>query len=131
MQYRETLPLTDYEVVLTCDDGPLPLHSNQVLNTLASECVKATFFIIGEMARQFPEGVRRVRDAGNTIGTHSENHPLSFNRMPIVRARRQINGAIEHTAAALGDRNTVAPFFRIPGLLRAKGVEDYLAPKAS
>lgn len=127
MQYGETLPLKDHEVVLTFDDGPLPPHSNQVLETLASECVKATFFIIGRMAHQFPEGVRRVRDAGHTIGTHSENHPLSFNRMPVERAMQEINDGIAHTAAALGDRNAIAPFFRIPGLLRAEGVEEYLA----
>ena len=47
MQYRETLPLEDHEVVLTFDDGPLPPRSNQVLEILASECVKATYFMVG------------------------------------------------------------------------------------
>ena len=37
MQYDETLPLQDHEVVLTFDDGPLPPHSNQVLDILASQ----------------------------------------------------------------------------------------------
>src|SRR5882724_11106260 len=31
MQYPQTLPLRDHEVVLTFDDGPLPRNSNQVL----------------------------------------------------------------------------------------------------
>src|SRR5882724_8846319 len=69
MQYSETLPLADHEVVLTFDDGPLPRNSNQVLEILASQCVKATFFTIGSMARSSPEGVRKLRDAGHTIGT--------------------------------------------------------------
>jgi peptidoglycan/xylan/chitin deacetylase (PgdA/CDA1 family) len=129
MQYGETLPLQDHEVVLTFDDGPLPPHSNQVLDILASQCVKATFFIIGRMARSFPEGVRKVRDAGHSIGTHSQNHPLSMNRMPIERARQEIDDGIAATTAALGGPNTLAPFFRIPGLLRAEGVEDYLASR--
>jgi peptidoglycan/xylan/chitin deacetylase (PgdA/CDA1 family) len=129
MQYGETLPLQDHEVVLTFDDGPLPPHSTQVLNILASQCVKATFFIIGRMARDYPEGVRRVRDAGHSIGTHSQNHPLSMNRMPIERARQEIDDGIAATTAALGDSSSLAPFFRIPGLLRAEGVEDYLASK--
>ena len=103
MQYAETLPLRDHEVVLTFDDGPLPPHSNQVLKILASECVKATFFIIGRMAHQFPEGVRRVRAAGHTIGTHSENHPLHFNKMTPERIRQEIDLGIAHTAEALGD----------------------------
>ncbi|HKF13250.1 MAG TPA: polysaccharide deacetylase family protein, partial [Xanthobacteraceae bacterium] len=42
MQYPETLPLNDHEVVLTFDDGPVPRYTNPVLETLASECVKAT-----------------------------------------------------------------------------------------
>jgi peptidoglycan/xylan/chitin deacetylase (PgdA/CDA1 family) len=129
MQYAETLPLQDHEVVLTFDDGPLPPHSTQVLDILASQCVKATFFIIGRMARSFPDGVRRVRDAGHSIGTHTQNHPLSMNRMPIERARQEIDDGIAATTAALGDPNALAPFFRIPGLLRAEAVEDYLASK--
>src|ERR1043166_5117319 len=129
MQYDETLPLQDHEVVLTFDDGPLPPHSNQVLDILASQCVKATFFIIGRMARSFPEGVRRVRDAGHSIGTHTQNHPLSMNRMPVERARQEIDDGIAATKAALGDGGGLAPFFRIPGLLRADAVEDYLASK--
>jgi peptidoglycan/xylan/chitin deacetylase (PgdA/CDA1 family) len=129
MQYAETLPLQDHEVVLTFDDGPLPPHSTQVLDILASQCVKATFFIIGRMARDYPEGVRKVRDAGHSIGTHSQNHPLSMNRMPIERARQEIDEGIAAIATALGDPSALAPFFRIPGLLRAEGVEDYLASK--
>src|SRR5436305_4328657 len=129
MQYEETLPLQDHEVVLTFDDGPLPPHSNQVLDILASQCVKATFFIIGRMARSFPEGVRHVRDAGHSIGTHTQNHPLSMNRMPVDRARLEIDEGIAATKAALGDGGGLAPFFRIPGLLRADAVEDYLASK--
>jgi peptidoglycan/xylan/chitin deacetylase (PgdA/CDA1 family) len=129
MQYEETLPLQDHEVVLTFDDGPLPPHSAEVLDLLAAQCVKATFFIIGRMARSFPEGVRRVRAAGHSIGTHTQNHPLSMNRMPIERARQEIDDGIAATEAALGSAGGLSPFFRIPGLLRAEAVEDYLASK--
>src|SRR5438874_6862588 len=67
MQYAETLPLRDHEVVLTFDDGPLPRNSNQVLQILADNCIKATFFIIGEQARANPEGVRKLIAAGHTV----------------------------------------------------------------
>ena len=125
MQYRETLPLADHEVVLTFDDGPLPRNSNQILEILASQCVKATFFTIGRMAQSFPEGVRKLRDAGHTIGTHTQNHPLNMNRMPIERARKEIDDGIASVKAALGDDAALAPFVRIPGLMRADAVEDY------
>ena len=129
MQYAETLPLQDHEVVLTFDDGPLPPHSTQVLDILAAQCVKATFFIIGRMARDYPEGVRRVRDAGHTVGTHSQNHPSGMNRLPIELARQEIDDGIAATTAALGGAGSLAPFFRVPGLRRAEGIEDYLASK--
>src|ERR1700753_4335396 len=74
MQYPETLPLADHEVVLTFDDGPLPHNSNQVLDILAAECVKATFFEIGRMATAYPEGVRKLRDGGHSICTHTPKH---------------------------------------------------------
>jgi len=131
MQYLETLPLADHEVVLTFDDGPLPRKSNQVLEILASQCVKATFFLIGNMARSSPEGVRKLRDAGHTIGTHSQDHPLSMDHMSLERARQEIDEGIASVKAALGDDadTALAPFFRIPGLLRGDNVEEYLASK--
>jgi peptidoglycan/xylan/chitin deacetylase (PgdA/CDA1 family) len=129
MQYRETLPLRDHEVVLTFDDGPLPKYSSQVLQILASECIKATFFTVGKQARENPEGVRKLAAAGHTIGTHSQNHPLTFEKMPVEKAEVEINDGIASTTAALTDPAALAPFFRIPGLLRAQGVEDYLASR--
>ncbi len=133
MQYRETLPLRDHEVVLTFDDGPLPHNSDQVLAILAAQCIKANFFLIGKMAQSFPEGVRKLRDAGHTIGTHSQDHPLTMNKMPIERAKAEIDDGIASVKAALGPDadKSLAPFFRIPGLLRAEAVEDYLASRAS
>lgn len=125
IQYAETLPLQDGEVVLTFDDGPLPKYTNQVLDMLAAQCVQATFFVVGDMAKAHPEGVRRIRDAGHTVGTHSQSHPLSMHRMATDQARQQIDSGIAATTAALGE--APAPFFRIPGLLRAENVETYLA----
>jgi peptidoglycan/xylan/chitin deacetylase (PgdA/CDA1 family) len=126
MQYRETLPLKDHEVVLTFDDGPLPKYSNQVLQILADECIKATFFEIGGQAKANPEGVRKLVAAGHTVGSHSMTHPLTFDRMPIEKAAAEINGGIEWVSAAMTDPSQLAPFFRIPGLMRAEGVENYL-----
>jgi peptidoglycan/xylan/chitin deacetylase (PgdA/CDA1 family) len=129
MQYPETLPLRDHEVVLSFDDGPLPRNSDKILAILAAQCVKANFFLIGQQARAFPEGVRKLRDAGHTIGTHTQDHPLTMNKMPIEQAKAEIDDGIASVKAALGADadKSLAPFFRIPGLMRAEGVEDYLA----
>jgi peptidoglycan/xylan/chitin deacetylase (PgdA/CDA1 family) len=126
-QYSETLPLNDKEVVLTFDDGPVPRHTSSVLETLASECTKATFFMVGQMANAYPAMVRRVHDEGHTIANHSQTHPFTFSRMSVEQAAAQIQGGFASLRAALGDPDAVAPFFRIPGLLRQDSVEQYLA----
>ena len=130
MQYAQTLPLNDHEVVITFDDGPIPPYTNVVLATLASQCVKATYFLVGEMARAHPSLVRRIYNAGHTIGTHSQNHPYAFQRLSTQNAERQVDGGITSVDAALGDPKALSPFFRIPGLGRTIAIENYLASRS-
>jgi peptidoglycan/xylan/chitin deacetylase (PgdA/CDA1 family) len=129
MQYPDSLPLNDKEVVLTFDDGPLPPYSNQILDILAAQCVKATYFLVGEMARAYPAMVRRIYEEGHTIGTHSEDHPTRFGQLPVEKMRQEIDWGISDVSAALGDRKYLAPFFRIPGLARSDLVESELAAR--
>src|SRR5271166_2544038 len=89
MQYRESLPLEDKEVVLTFDDGPLPPKTNHVLDILAKECVKATFFLVGKMATTYPDVVHKIEAAGHTIGTHSQTHPLRLHKVALAKAEEE------------------------------------------
>jgi peptidoglycan/xylan/chitin deacetylase (PgdA/CDA1 family) len=130
MQYAQTLPLNDHEVVITFDDGPIPPYSNAVLDALAAQCVKATYFLVGEMAKAYPSIVRRIYNAGHTIGTHSQNHPYRFQRLSLDKAESQVATGIESVDAALGDPKALSPFFRIPGLGRTDALEGYLASKS-
>jgi len=130
IQYRQTLPLEDHEVVLTFDDGPIPPYTNRILDTLAAHCVKATYFLVGSMAQAHPDTVRRIFNDGHTIGTHSLNHPLSFRSMGEEQVANEVNGGFERVKAALGHPDAVAPFFRIPGLSRSSTVENYLAERS-
>src|SRR5450432_921038 len=127
MQYAETLPLRDHEVVLTFDDGPLPHNSDQILEILASQCVKATFFTVGSMAQNSPEGVRTLREAGHTVATHTQTHPVGFDKFSAEHAKQEIDEGIASVTAALGEGGGLAPFFRPPGLRRSPAIEDYLA----
>lgn len=129
MQYGKTLPLADHEVVLTFDDGPLPKYSNEILNILAAHCAKATFFLVGSQAHANPEGVRKVRNAGHTVGTHTQNHPTGMDRLPFERSKQEIEQGIASVTAALGDGGGLAPFLRIPGLRRTEEIEEYAASK--
>jgi peptidoglycan/xylan/chitin deacetylase (PgdA/CDA1 family) len=129
MQYPDSLPLNDKEVVLTFDDGPILPYSDQILDILASQCVKVTYFLVGEMARAFPATVRRIYEEGHTIGTHSEDHPTRFGQLPVEKMRHEIDWGISDVSAALGDPKYLAPFFRIPGLARSDLVESELAAR--
>jgi peptidoglycan/xylan/chitin deacetylase (PgdA/CDA1 family) len=130
LQYQQTLPLADHEVVLTFDDGPIAPYSNQILDILGSQCVKAMYFLVGEMAKAYPAVVRRIRDDGHTIGTHSEDHPLRFDRISDEKVRWEIDAGIDSVSAALGDGGGLAPFFRIPGFGRTDVVENELAARS-
>ena len=128
IQYKQTLPLEDHEVVLTFDDGPLPPSTDIILDTLASQCVKATYFLVGQMARAHPSVVRRIYNEGHTIGTHSEHHP-NFQRLSMRQVEREVDGGINSVAAALGDAKALSPFFRIPYLGRTNAIEQFLEDK--
>jgi len=128
MQYEQTLPLKDHEVVITFDDGPLPPYSNIILDTLASHCVKATYFLVGQMAHAYPSVVRRIYNEGHAIGTHSQRHP-HFERLSMQRVEREVDGGINSVTAALGDAKALSPFFRIPYLGRTNAIERFLERK--
>lgn len=132
MQYAEMLPLADNEVVLSFDDGPLPAHTGSVLETLASHCAKATFFMVGRMAQAHPDWVRRIYNAGHTVASHTQNHPGGFDHMahtsPEV-AVGEIDDGIASVETALGDPRALAPFFRFPGLRKSPAMERHLADR--
>jgi peptidoglycan-N-acetylglucosamine deacetylase len=130
MQYGASLPLEDHEVVLTFDDGPLPPYTTRILDILAENCVKVDYFLVGQMAAAYPDTVRRIYNSGHVIGTHSLHHPLTFNRMDDAQLEKEVAGGIAAVDAAVGDARAVAPFFRIPGLLRSKETDSYLGEKS-
>ncbi|HTV35436.1 MAG TPA: polysaccharide deacetylase family protein [Xanthobacteraceae bacterium] len=129
LQYKQTLPLADHEVVITFDDGPVRMLSDKVLDILNAQCVRVTYFIVGEMAHYYPDVVRREYASGDTIGTHSQDHPLPFEKLSDEKTQWEIDQGIASVGAALGDPAEVAPFFRIPGLGRSKVNEEELAKR--
>src|ERR1700719_3957482 len=126
MDHAVALPLSDKEVVLTFDDGPVPRYSNQILDILAAQCVKATFFLVGEMARAHSSTARRIFAEGHTIGTHSEDHPLRFGKLPRDLVEWEIDKGIIDVGVALGDQRQVAPFCRVPGLAHSDLIDSQL-----
>lgn len=62
------------EVWLTIDDGPSPV-TPELLELLDRFDARATFFMVGEHARKFPEAVTAIISRGHTVGNHSQTHP--------------------------------------------------------
>ena len=126
IDYWRSLPLRQREVVLTFDGGPRPGPTARVLDALARECVKATFFLVGAMARSHPDLVRRIFTEGHVIGTQTQSQPRRLGAMPLDEARREIDLGITSVAGTLGSINALAPFFRFPGLNRSQALETEL-----
>lgn len=84
-QYYDKLPSTyvvrkygkrtDKKLVLTYDDGPDPLYTRQILDTLAKYHVPATFFVVGIEAENNIPLVKRILREGHEIGNHTFTHP--------------------------------------------------------
>ncbi|HEY2033733.1 MAG TPA: polysaccharide deacetylase family protein [Rhizomicrobium sp.] len=64
-----------HTIALTFDDGP-NANTPAVLDVLKAQNVKATFFIVGKMARAYPDILRRIAAEGHLLANHSATHPL-------------------------------------------------------
>jgi len=123
--------LRNKEVALTFDDGPWPESTPMVLKALQDNCIKATFFEIGEHASWHPEITKQVIDAGMTVGTHTWSHKdLAKNPYAgdIEQAKQEIEMGVSavHMAAAGGP---IAPFFRFPDLQQPPELMTYLGTR--
>jgi peptidoglycan-N-acetylglucosamine deacetylase len=138
--YPRTLPLMDHEVVLTFDDGPAPESTAKILDALAKECVRATFFVIGRQVELYPDLARREAEEGHTIAHHTYSHPQPTMRaMTAAEARadvvhgmavveREVFGA-DVRGLAPGDLAALkvhTPFFRFPGFAEAADLGVFL-----
>lgn len=79
-------------ICLTFDDGPDPIFTPKILDVLADYEAKATFFVVGEAAGQFPHLIEQMLMAGHSIGnhTHSHRHPWL---MSSERAKQEVSQA--------------------------------------
>jgi peptidoglycan-N-acetylglucosamine deacetylase len=111
--YKGQSFLSDGEVVLTFDDGPMRAYTRPILDTLAAHCTKATFFMVGQMALHDPEMVKEVARQGHTVGTHTWAH-ANLQSMSQSNAQDEIEMGLSAVQRALG--KPIAPFFRFPYL---------------
>ena len=123
------LKLRSHEVVLTFDDGPMPGRTENILRALDNAGVKATFMMVGSMARAHPAIVREVAAHGHTIGTHTQSH-ANLAQLSVAAADAQIDGGIKSVSAALVPSiSRPAPFFRFPYLASTAALRHQLAAR--
>jgi peptidoglycan/xylan/chitin deacetylase (PgdA/CDA1 family) len=75
---------------MTFDDGPHAKNTPRLLDILARRNIKATFYVVGRVAKQYPHIMRRIAAEGHEIGNHSWSHP-AFARMSKSSVVSQIN----------------------------------------
>ena len=115
------------EVVLTFDDGPQVNTTHRILEALAAQCTKATFFSVGWMAAGLPEILRDVAKAGHTVGTHTWKH-IPINKLKDdAEWKAEIEKGFSAARRAVG--GPIAPFFRFPALKDSKESLSYLASR--
>ena len=65
-------------VYLTFDDGPIPESTPFILDILRRFGVRATFFVVGDNVRKYPDLFQQIIDEGHLVGNHTHNHISGF-----------------------------------------------------
>ena len=104
-------PRSRPRAALTFDDGPGPA-TPAVLDALAREDVRATFFVLGRQARRHPEIVRRIAAEGHQLANHGDDHGILLFRGPghVAGQLRRTEDAVRE---ACGD-DVLSRLFRAP-----------------
>src|SRR5947209_8229617 len=93
-------------IALTFDDGPSAKLTPKLLDLLAAHQIKATFFLIGENAAQYPDIVAREVKEGHEVANHSWSHP-NFGKMSDDGIRSQVRRTDDAIRNAIGSRPTL------------------------
>ncbi len=80
-------------IAITFDDGPHPKKTAEILDLLAEYSARATFFVVGENAKYYPDLIMREAAEGHEIGNHTYHHRA-------MRKCREGEGKCEITAAS-------------------------------
>lgn len=82
-------PSAGSKLYLSFDDGPHPEYTPRVLDLLTAHGARASFFLVGARAKQYPELVRRMVSEGHLIGNHSFSHP-AFEQLPLAAQLKEV-----------------------------------------
>jgi len=102
---------SEKEIAITFDDGPHPKFTPQILDILQRNNVKATFFLVGELAEKNPDLVKKEIAGGHSIGNHTYHH-VNLTKIPSQYIATEIQ-ACGDVLKSIGVKNP--RLFRPPG----------------
>lgn len=94
--------------------GVIERQTDIVLNVLAETNNKATFFILGMLAKYRPNLLKKIASSGHEISIHGEDHQIMSSLSP-EKVRRDIEDAYKRITDIIGNKvhGYRAPFFSI------------------
>lgn len=92
-----------HQVSFTFDDGPDPKYTPMLLDLLKKYHVKATFFVVGENAKNNPELIKRIHDEGHLVGLHHYKHLSNWFLLP-SQTKKQCDMAADVVEEIIGER---------------------------
>ena len=102
-------------VFLTFDDGPWQTVTPKVLDTLKSEKIKATFFLLGSRVELEPDIVKREYEEGHYLASHGYSHVYSQIYSSPQSVLDEYNKCISAIRNAIGQPEYNPHLFRYPG----------------
>ena len=92
---------TEKLIAITFDDGP-GAYTGTLLDELAARDVKATFFVSGYRAANYPETLKRMVSEGHQLASHTQNHE-NLNTLSAAKIADEISRTQDYITAAGGD----------------------------
>lgn len=88
-------------IALTFDDGPHSTVTGRILDTLERYDAKATFFIVGNRAADYPAVIRRAKNLGCEIGSHTWSHK-NLTKLSIDQMNTEMNNSVNAISSITG-----------------------------
>lgn len=113
-------------IAMTFDDGPHKEYTPKLLDELKKRNIKATFFLVGQCAAEYPDIVKRIVDEGHEVANHSWSH-LALTKLGADGVRKQMDSTNEAIRKASGVTPTIMrpPYGATSNTLNKRFAEDF------
>ncbi len=93
-------------LAMTFDDGPSAELTPKLLDILKQRDIKATFFVVGQNAAEYPDIMKRMVAEGHEVANHSWSHP-SLTSLGAEGVRKQVQNTSDIIEKTTGTRPTL------------------------